>query len=564
MAHSQPPARSFVVTSDLKSPFLQPEPPQADKFNWLIGEGEMARRVRNYDWASTPLGDVDQWPRALKQLLNQCLASQFPMYIWWGESLINIYNDAYIELAGPLKHPKFFARPAKEMWPEIWPTLQGFIDQVSATKKPLLHEDTPMSLQRGKDTDDAYFSFSFGPAIDADGVVRGIHCTCHETTAKVVAERALIDAHTHTELARKELYQFFMQAPIPLVILTGAEHRFYLANAPYERLVGRKVTGKTVLEAFTQDEVGHFLPLLDGVFHTGVPYVGSELPLNIPDENGVIQNHFVNLGYYPFLDETGTIKGILAFVADVTETVLSRADLEVTVSQLTQERALRDQFVMALTHDLRTPLTAAKMGAQLVERKLSDPGLNKYLSRVVQNIDRTDSMIQDLLDANAIKGGEELSIERQDCHLNEITMSVLEQLTSIHGERFVFQADKDIYGFWDCSNLRRVIENLAGNAVKYGDSQSPITISLEQKPDAVEIAVHNEGEPISPEDQTVIFEHTKRTRAAKISGHKGWGIGLTLVKGIVQAHGGKALVESAPEKGTTFRIILPKVTGTAH
>ena len=66
-----------------------------------------------------------------------------------------------------------------------------------------------------------------------------------------------------------ELREFFLQAPIPMVILMGPEHRFVVANPPYEALVGRKVDGKTVAEVFSQEEVGYFIPILDGVDRTG-------------------------------------------------------------------------------------------------------------------------------------------------------------------------------------------------------------------------------------------------------------------------------------------------------
>ncbi len=132
-----------------------------------------------------------------------------------------------------------------------------------------------------------------------------------------------------------------------MAIMLGPEHRFSVANPAYERLVRRKVVGKTVREAFTEGEVGHFLPLLDGVFQSGDPHMGRELPLNIPDGNGDIRNHFVNIGYHAFRDLEGRIKGILADVQDVTEQVIARQTVEesgrrLATSQARLESALKN------------------------------------------------------------------------------------------------------------------------------------------------------------------------------------------------------------------------------
>jgi signal transduction histidine kinase len=102
-----------------------------------------------------------------------------------------------------------------------------------------------------------------------------------------------------------------------------------------------------------------------------------------------------------------------------------------------------------------------------------------------------------------------------------------------------------------------VIENLAGNAVKYGAKDTPITLSLKHLGAHVELRVHNFGGELSPDDQKGLFDLFQRTRTAIASGQKGWGIGLTLVKGIVEAHGGRVSVKSGPGLGTAFIVSLP-------
>jgi PAS domain S-box-containing protein len=237
---------------------------------------------------------------------------------------------------------------------------------------------------------------------------------------------------------------------------------------------------------------------------------------------------------------------------------LAREEAETTLAQLRLERELREQFVSALSHDLRTPLTAAKMSAQLIPRQPHLPDkVYSLAARVRQNIDRADQMITDLLDANRIRAGQGLPIDVAPCELRQVVAAALEELSTVHGERFVLRGDERLEGHWDGRALRRLIENLCGNAIKYGDATRPVTVSLTREGGQTEIAVHNWGNPIPPEEQERLFHYFARAKSAQASGKKGWGIGLTLVKGVAEAHGGSVRVESTAEKGTTFRVRLP-------
>lgn len=379
-----------------------------------------------------------------------------------------------------------------------------------------------------------------------------------------ITERRL--AAQEIERSRSDLHDFFMQAPLPMVIMEGPEYRFTIVNPLYEKFIGRKALGRTFLEIFTRDEAKTYLPILDKVYRTGEPFVGKEVPLDLPAENGVIQSHWINFGYHPFRDSQGRIKGIFAIVQDVTEQRTTaeslsaeRDKLESTVEDLEKERELRDRFVAALTHDLRTPLTAAKMSAQLLLRRAADPAhLQKIAGRIVDNMDRADLMIRDLLDASRIKAGERIALNLEECDLVEIARAAIEDMASVHGDRFVLAAPDAIPATCDRTAVRRMIENLAGNAVKYGAATSPITISLRRNESEAEISVHNEGNPIPLQAQGMLFEAYRRLDSAGSQLQKGWGIGLTLVRGFARAHGGSVSVQSSESTGTRFSIHLPQ------
>lgn len=110
---------------------------------------------------------------------------------------------------------------------------------------------------------------------------------------------------------------------------------------------------------------------------------------------------------------------------------------------------------------------------------------------------------------------------------------------------------------WDGEELRRALWNLGTNAVKYGAPDKPITITLKRSDSGARISVHNYGSVIAPEDRANLFDPFARTREAQTKGQTGWGLGLTLVRGCAEAHGGKVSIESDAAIGTTFTIHLP-------
>ncbi len=136
-----------------------------------------------------------------------------------------------------------------------------------------------------------------------------------------------------------QLHEFFMQAPIPMAVLEGPEHRYTVSNPPYEKMIGRKTQGLTIAQVFPGGEVKTFIPLLDSVYQTGTSQIGRGLPLVLPDESGLPNERWIDVGYHPFRDKNGEIRGVLAIHYDVTESVLARKKTEENEAKLAGERA---------------------------------------------------------------------------------------------------------------------------------------------------------------------------------------------------------------------------------
>ena len=231
------------------------------------------------------------------------------------------------------------------------------------------------------------------------------------------------------------------------------------------------------------------------------------------------------------------------------------------MTDITESKRLeqdRDQFVATLSHDLRNPLGAARMSAQMIELSPNQPEKRgKLVGIIIANIDRVDRMIQDLLDVTKLRAGGGFDLVYRELDLASSISEVVEELSIHYGDRFKLQVNGDFLGSWPFDGIRRVIENLAGNAIKYGSDDTPVTITLSRNAETVTLSVHNEGDPILPVDQSGLFEPFQRAKQAVKKGRKGWGLGLTVVHGIAEALRGRIEIQSAPETGTTFSVIFP-------
>ena len=220
-------------------------------------------------------------------------------------------------------------------------------------------------------------------------------------------------------------------------------------------------------------------------------------------------------------------------------------------------RDIQELFMVTLTHDLRGPINVVKMGTQLTLRRLDRGTTHADVAmRMMSAINRLDAMIQNLLDASRLRTGQSLKLKFEDCDLDKLVREVAEDLSFAHGDRFVVISNSDITGYCSSKEIRRVIENLAINAVKDSLPQAPITLTLEQTETQINLTIHNEGDPIELDAQSILFQQFRRVVAAE--DQTGWGLGLFLVKSIAEAHGGTIGVESSEGKGTSFIVQLPR------
>ena len=156
----------------------------------FVGDGEMARMMRQHDWASSSLGPPDQWPEALKVALRLLLTSKFEMWLGWGPEIAFFYNDAYRPTLGN-KHPNSLAVPTKILWAEIWDDIKGRLETVYETGQSTWDRALLLLLERSGYSEETYHTFSYSPLIGDSGKVEGVFCAVAEETERVIGERRI-------------------------------------------------------------------------------------------------------------------------------------------------------------------------------------------------------------------------------------------------------------------------------------------------------------------------------------------------------------------------------------
>jgi PAS domain S-box-containing protein len=160
---------------------------------WLRSTGEMAHRIRAFDWAPTPMGPLALWPDALRFSLNLLLPSQAQMVLFWGPELRAFYNDAYAPTIGT-KHPRALGRPASEGWAELWDDLGPMLHRVRDTGETISATDRPFQIDRAGFIEDVFFDISFSAVRGSEGDVNGVLCIVTETTGRVLANRRIAES----------------------------------------------------------------------------------------------------------------------------------------------------------------------------------------------------------------------------------------------------------------------------------------------------------------------------------------------------------------------------------
>lgn len=209
-----------------------------------------------------------------------------------------------------------------------------------------------------------------------------------------------------------------------------------------------------------------------------------------------------------------------------------------------------------MIHDLRGPLHTAFLAAEIITKVDDIEKMHTLANKAKTQLLRTDSMIQELLNSLVLHKGERLQFTPTNFDMSVLIQEIVDEAIFAHGERFNVEGDS-VLGWWGKEPIKRAVENLITNAVKYGDSEATITIKYTTFNERIFISVHNLGDPIPAGDLENVYKVFYRAKAAQEGLPSGWGIGLSYVRSVAESHGGSIGAESTAIKGTTFIIDIP-------
>jgi two-component system, OmpR family, sensor histidine kinase MtrB len=229
---------------------------------------------------------------------------------------------------------------------------------------------------------------------------------------------------------------------------------------------------------------------------------------------------------------------------------------------LAEQRARQLAFLAGVAHDLRSPLSALKIGLQAIAQEQSEARRNRSHAMLDRQVDRLARMVDDLLDATRIEAGR-LEIQPEEFDLRDVVEDMIRLYapTSPDHQIRAEMPTEPLVVFGDPLRVEQVVSNLLSNAIKFSPRGGPIGILLDCADEAVTLAVRDKGIGIRPEELKDIFLPFRR-RKADIA--PGAGLGLSVVRRIVEAHGGRIDVESQPDQGTVFRVTLPRKLAPAQ
>ncbi|MBZ2209000.1 hybrid sensor histidine kinase/response regulator [Massilia soli] len=559
-----------------------PCPPPYDLFQ---GSDPHRQVLRATDWSRSAVGHPDTWPPALRSSVGLMLDSRFPMFVAWGEELTFLYNDAYVYLLGE-KHPAALGASLPRVWPELWPQVRPLIDTAFSGQATMGEDVTRMIRRNGRD-EPSTFTLSYSPLRDETGAVAGAFCVIRDTTARTRLEQRqafqlrLSDAlRAHTEPAQilsvtAELLGKHLNASR---VLSGdydcdqhvmTFHSNY-AVAPALELVGTFPAASFGSENFKSIENGTTWVCEDiandprtstGNVFPAFYALGIRSAIAVPNHRaGAIINCLIINSSHPRAWRADEIE-VVEDVAHRMWIAVERARAE---AALVQADRRKDQFLAMLAHELRNPLAPISSAAELLKLgTLDHDRVRSTGALIARQVGHMTGLVDDLLDVSRVTSGMAI-IQQEDVDIKRVLAAAMEQvrpLMEARKHRCVVQtAPGHVAVCGDYTRLVQIAANLLHNAVKYTPEHGRIEVALEASDEHVTLKVADNGVGISAELLPHVFELFSQAERSSDRAHGGLGLGLALVKSLVELHGGAVTAASAGvNAGSSFAVRLPRL-----
>ncbi len=365
------------------------------------------------------------------------------------------------------------------------------------------------------------------------------------------------------ETERAQLYALFERAPAAIAVLMGREHRVVFANARYTALCGRsreQLLERPLAEAFPELAGSELFTMLDHVFETGETTRTPEFKMSWDREGtGALTTSYFDWICQPVGEPGGLPQGTAQFFFDVTEQIVTRKELDTARAAAESASRAKDEFLAMLGHELRNPLSPIMTALQLM-RLRGVTGAEHERSVIERQVRHMVSLVDDLLDVSRIARGKvQLKHERVDI-ADAVAKAIEMSSPAIDARRHELDVHvpRGLVVDGDPARLAQVIANLLTNAAKYTDAGGRIAIGGSADDAHAVLRVRDNGSGIDADMLPRVFDLFSQERQTIDRSQGGLGLGLAIVRSLVQAHGGRVWASSKGRgTGSEFTIAIP-------
>jgi PAS domain S-box-containing protein len=540
-------------------------------YGFLTGGGEMGERTRQYDWAKTSIGSPDHWPKSLRGIVATILSSRFPMFLWWGQDLIQFYNDAYRpSLGNEGKHPTALGQMGKDCWPEIWDIIYPLISQVLTTGEATWSEDQLVPIYRNGAIEDVYWTFGYSPIRDDEDKISGVLVICTETTQKVNYLRQLT-------ASKKELEFAIDAADLGTWDLNPGTNKF-TANPRLKEWFGlrpdEEIELPLAIAAMHEDDRQR---VTNAILRALDPASGGYYEIEYRITNPLTNvTRVVCAKGKALFNEEGQPTRFNGTLQDITEQKKARSQIEQVVAERTRDLAERtdalaeanknlersnaelSQFAHIASHDLQEPIRKVVTYASMLQDSPGNMGeqAKQYIQKIATASRRMQVLIRDILTYS--------ELSRRSPTFEPVNLQTVVGEMQIEFELLIEQKNARLQ-YHDLPTIdaiplqmTQLFSNLISNALKYSSADRPPLITLTSciRDQQVHIEIHDNGIGFDQQYADHIFSIFQRLH--RKTEYSGTGIGLAMCKRIAQNHQGNITATSEPGQGATFHITLPQ------
>ncbi|WP_292981130.1 SpoIIE family protein phosphatase [Mycobacterium sp.] len=546
--------------------------------------GEMGRRFAEFDWTAHPLGSPQSWPTELRSVVAMVLTSSFPIVLWLGtEELFLVYNDAYIPILSD-RHPAALGQRGQYAWWDVWEPVRPMLEGVIATGEATWSHDLMLPILTAGRRRQRYFTFTYSPLVGEDGTTIGIICPSFETTERVLSERrlqllnavasAVMDTNTIDDAVQAAVAVCQERpADVPMlaayvgdpatgdVTLRAATPAVLPLLPPtLGALTKSAAVPRTRSEAQVIDDVATMIDGLHEALGDDCPDHALLLPLGEGSAGGALL-----IGTNPLVQLDDQYVGFCQLLADQLSSAMASAmsyeQQRRRADALAELDRAKTAFLTNVSHEFRTPLTLLLGPLDDALSDSTDSTIESQLGIVRRNAERLRRLVDSLLDFSRIEAGR-ATVNLLCTDVGVLTSHIASSFAELcqrAGLELVLDCRAAVSHI-DPAMWETILLNLLSNAVKYTMAGS-ITVTVRSDASFCHIVIRDTGIGIAEADLKRLGERFFRAEDTHGRSVEGTGIGLSLVRGLVELQQGTVEFDSELGRGTAVTIRLPRAVG---